>query len=263
MGDLFFVLSKLVWALLRPDTLLLLLTVAGLILMARRPRAGRICVALAVGLYALIGILPLQTLLLAPLENRFPDRPETARIEGIVQLGGAEAVSAARLSGQPEVGDAADRYLATLALARAHPEATVIFAGGGAALHPRGGEARIARTLLTEAGLPRGRLILENRSRNTAENAANARRLAPQTLTGEWLLVTSAFHMPRAVGTFCAAGWSRLVPWPVDHRVVPFRAGWNPAGNLDELGVALREWIGLAAYRATGRSDSLFPSGCP
>lgn len=261
MGDVFFVLSKVFWALARPDTLLALLCLAGVLL--RRRRAGRTLLGLTAGATLLIGFLPLHSVLLRPLEARFPIAPPLTEVQGIIQLGGAEDIVLARLTGQTQVNAAADRYIATLTLARAHPEARVLFAGGAAQLRPDGDEATWAQRLLIETGLDPGRLTLETRSRNTAENASNARALVPDTLTGSWVLVTSAFHMPRAVGSFCAAGWTGIVPWPVDHRAKPLKVRWDLAGNLSALGVAMREWIGLVAYYATGRSDRLFPNACP
>jgi len=257
-GDVFFVLSKVAWALLRIDTLLILLCALGVVV---RGRWGRHCLVTGCGLILLIGIFPLHTLLLHPLETRFAPAPEVGTVSGIIQLGGAESGTGPTPK-TPQVNAAADRYLATLALAQAHPDAQVLFSGGGAQLRATGGEAKIARRLLVAAGLPEDRLQLENRSRNTAENAAFARHHAPDHLSGQWLLVTSAFHMPRAVGAFCEAGWGHLVPWPVDYRGGRFRARWDPVGHLAELNVAIREWIGLLAYRATGRTGTLFPDGC-
>ncbi len=125
--------------------------------------------------------------------------------------------------------------------------------------------ADIARDILLGAGLDKGRLILEGASRNTAENAAMSLELAPDNQNGEWLLVTSAFHMRRAVASFCAAGWRNIVPWPTDYRTGGFadRIGWNFALNLNDLNIGVREWIGLAAYSLTRKtSDTVEISDC-
>lgn len=125
-------------------------------------------------------------------------------------------------------------------------------------------EAFVARDLLLGAGLDPDRLILEANSRNTAENAELSLRLRPEG-EGGWLLVTSAFHMPRAVGTFCQAGWTDIVPWPTDFRtssITPL-IRWDLAGHLDDLNTAFKEWLGLLVYRVTDRTLALFPAGCP
>jgi uncharacterized SAM-binding protein YcdF (DUF218 family) len=88
-------------------------------------------------------------------------------------------------------------------------------------------------------GLSEDRLIVEGRSRTTAENAVFSRAIAPD-LEGPWILVTSAFHMPRALRTFCAAGWHNLVPYPTDYRggKIWDQMGWKIAENLTDLNIA-------------------------
>jgi len=78
------------------------------------------------------------------------------------------------------------------------------------------------------------------------------------------LLVTSAFHMPRSMGVFCAAGWTDITPYPVDHRTGAFsaRSGWAFAANLEDLNVGVKEWVGLLAYRLTGRTHALLQPSC-
>lgn len=106
------------------------------------------------------------------------------------------------------------------------------------------------------------RLVLESRSRNTYENAVFTRRMVSPEPGETWLLVTSAFHMPRAKALFDKAGFP-TVPWPVDYRTTG-REGIgllrdNPLDSLQTTTLAIREWTGLLAYRLTGRIDSLFP----
>jgi uncharacterized SAM-binding protein YcdF (DUF218 family) len=266
MDTLFFIASKLLWALLKPGTWIVLLLGAVFILV--RADLNRAAAWTAGGgflFFLALAVLPLDDALLSPLESTYPVNPAVGKVAGIVVLGGGEAARRTARWEQPQVNEAGDRFLAALALARRHPEAPVLFTGGIGSLRQDGPSgAEVAEALLQASGLDRSRLLLESRSRNTAENAAQALVLRPAESDGAWLLVTSAFHMPRAVEAFCAAAWTDLVPWPTDYRSVALADGfgWNLVGNLDNLQTALREYLGLLAYRATGRADRQTVAAC-
>jgi uncharacterized SAM-binding protein YcdF (DUF218 family) len=202
---------------------------------------------------------------LSPLEKTYPIEPEVRKVAGIVVLGGGESGIQSNVWSQPNTGDAGDRFITALSLAHQHPEAIVLFTGGSGRLMGGASGAEIAQDIFSGAGLDKSRLILEGASRNTAENATMSLELAPADVEGDWLLVTSAFHIRRAVGSFCAAGWKNIVPWPTDYRTGGFadRIGWNFALNLNDLNIGVREWIGLAAYGLTRRtSDTIEISDC-
>jgi uncharacterized SAM-binding protein YcdF (DUF218 family) len=102
---------------------------------------------------------------------------------------------------------------------------------------------------------------MERLSRNTEENATLSKALAGPKPGERWLLVTSAYHMPRSVGLFRRAGFA-VEPYPVDWRtsrenlLTPF----NLAGEgLERTDLAIREWMGLAAYRISGKTSELLP----
>ncbi len=103
------------------------------------------------------------------------------------------------------------------------------------------------------AGVSEDRVLIEFEARNTAENARNLAELVADPASGPWLLVTSAFHMPRAMASFARAGFTDLTAWPTDHRADPLRLGWDLFGTLDKLHVALHEYVGRAVYSLTGR----------
>jgi uncharacterized SAM-binding protein YcdF (DUF218 family) len=266
MDTVFFVASKIAWALIRTESwLLLILLWAALAMWRDRRRTAGACLGLALAGLTAIGVFPLGSLLLRPLETRYPANPPLHAVAGIVVLGGGEDAQRSALWGQPLVNDGGDRFLAALGLANRFPDAVVVFTGGIGSLDQSGPTgADVARQLFLSAGLAPGRLVLEAASRNTAENAQNALELREGGGEGAWLLVTSAFHMPRAVATFCAAGWTDLVPWPTDFRGQGFRTGieWDLASHLSDLNTALREWVGLAAYRLTGRAADPATPGC-
>jgi uncharacterized SAM-binding protein YcdF (DUF218 family) len=242
-----FVLSKLLWAILAPGNLLLLLLVAGLV--------WRRVLYVVVPLLVALAVFPIAAWLALPLEDRYPSPPPPDHVDGIVVLGGAidGPLSAAR--GQPVISEAAERLTATVALARRYPEARILFSGGEGTLLPQGhAEADASIAFFTGIGVPRPRLVIENRARNTWENAIYSRALAQPKPGETWLLVTSASHMPRALGCFRKLGWE-VLPWPVDYRTDPGRIvlGFAFGEQLVALNLVIKEWAGLAAYWAIGR----------
>ena len=152
-----------------------------------------------------------------------------------------------------------EHALKHLGLAKRHPDAKLLFAGGSGALRDLGAEAlseaSVAERFFLDQGISSDRLLLEARSRNTAENARMSLALATPGLGETWVLVTSAFHMPRAMRSFEAAGWPELIAWPVDYRTSRFKddIGWDLTGHLQVLNTGIREWVGQLAYRWTGR----------
>ncbi|WP_428029884.1 YdcF family protein [Ancylobacter sp.] len=261
---MFFYVSKIAWLVATPSTFLTLLIVAGLALSLFWRRVGMTLVTLgAVGLL-LLGLGPFGRIMLVPLEARFPTFADDGRrVDGIIVLGGAElpGVSAARR--QPSFQESAERILAMGELARRYPEARVVFAGGSGLMRKQAAqEADVVRLALPQIGLAEERVEFEDTSRNTAENARLAKELI-KPLPGEnWLLVTSAFHMPRAVGCFRAVGFP-VTAYPVDFRTTGDPGYFHLFGSVSEglsfFELALREWVGLAVYYLTGRIDSLPP----
>jgi uncharacterized SAM-binding protein YcdF (DUF218 family) len=259
---MFFVASKVLWFFAAPSALLILGALIGAVFSARR--GGR---WLAIGcLVALliVGDGPAGPLLIAPLEDRFPapaaDLPAPT---GIIVLGGAinEAISGARR--QTTFDEGGERLTEAVVLARRYSSARIIYTGGSASLIGRpSSEAEDARALLVAMGVDPQRITLETRSRNTDENARFTAALVHPEPGQRWLVVTSAYHMPRAMGLFRKAGFAAIA-YPVDYRTVGGRADWRLEANLPRgmeiFDLAAHEWVGLIAYRLSGRIDSVFP----
>jgi uncharacterized SAM-binding protein YcdF (DUF218 family) len=263
---MFFVLSKVLGFLALPSNFLAMVALAGAVLLATRfARLGRGLLIAGAVLLAIAGWSPLGAMITQPLEDRFPPyRDDGTPVAGIIVLGGAldNMVSGAR--NDVTLNDAAERMTEAVLLARRHPEARLIFTGGEGALIPIGTtEAAIARRFFADLGLPPERTVFESDSRSTAENASNVKSLIGAKPAGRWLLVTSAWHMPRSIGAFRAVGMD-LTAYPVDYRtrgpiddVLP--SAWVSQG-LSRVDMASREWIGLVTYYLTGRSAELLPS---
>ena len=148
------------------------------------------------------------------------------------------------------------------ALAEKYPRAKLVFSGGsGSLFYQYLKEADAVKPLLRQLGIDLKRMIFEKKSRNTAENAAFSYRLAKPEKGQVWILVTSAFHMPRAVGSFRKAGWE-VIPYPVDYMTkeeADFPLQFNFANGLGSLGGALHEFLGLLFYWLDGKTDQMFP----
>ncbi len=263
---MFFILSKVLWFGADPANFCLGLLVLGLCLTSDKARrwGRRLLVAGTAGLIG-CGFLPFGTILLAGLENRFPPPGEMpADPAGIIVLGGAidQVVSATRqVVSMPASGT---RLTESAVLARRFPQTRLIYSGGSGSLVPLlGSEAAEARAFWIALGIAPERITLENQSRNTFENARFSRMLLDPKPDQRWILVTSAFHMPRSVGLFRAAGFS-VIPFPVDFRTTGTWRDWIPNASagpgLERFSFALHEWVGLAAYRLTHKIDDLFPA---
>jgi uncharacterized SAM-binding protein YcdF (DUF218 family) len=264
-----FVVSKIFWAIASPSTLIVACVAVGALLLAfrRGSRWGRRLVLLGTAVLVLASIQPIASLPLIALEDRFPLPVALPQhVDGIIVLSGMLQVGVTKARGQVNLNAGADRLTAFMALAHRYPDARLVFTGGSASIVDQSvKEADLARSLLIDMGFPMERVVFEDQSRNTWENALFTHR-AIQPGPGEtWLLVTSAFHMPRSMGCFRQAGWA-IMPYPVDYQTEGL-AEWSfdvdPSGGLRNLDWAFHEVVGLVAYRLLGQSNSLWPGPEP
>lgn len=262
---MFFIISKVLGFFALPSNVIVVLGLLGVLLIGGRlSQLGVRLAAASVLLIAVCGFSPLGTALLLPLENRFaPWNPAHGPPDGIIVLGGAfdNAVSGARAD--LALNDAAERMTSAVALARRFPAAKIVFSGGYGELFPEGpSEGELALRLFERLGIERDRIRVEDRSRNTVENAVFSKALVAPKPGERWLLITSAHHMPRAVGAFRRSGFE-VEPYPVDWRTRGeadlLRPFWTASDGLRRTDTAAREWVGLCVYWLTDRSSALFP----
>jgi len=267
MDSLFFWTSKLTWLVVAPDSLLpILMLVTWALLWRGAYRASQWLMGFLAVVLLMVAFLPVGEWLLYPLESRFsanPDLPE--KVDGIIILSGAEDPVGSAVWNQAEMMDGAERDLAFLELARRYPDAKLVFTGGtGSMVHQEYKAADVAKMLFEQQGLDLGRVVFEKDSRNTYENAMFSMAVLKPVAGERWVLITTAFHMPRSIGIFCKAGWP-MIPYPVDHRTRPgnfLRVDLDLSGHLYDLKTGLREWLGLLAYYATGKTTALLPNRC-
>ncbi len=245
-----------------------LLTFAGigvLLLWLGRLHGGRALVSIALLSLGLIAVLPVEQWAIRPLEERFPAPADLAKLNGIIVLGGAVDAALSVDRGQPSLNDAAERMTQAVVLARKFPEAKLVFTGGPIPTDPAGPrEADAAKLFFTALGVDPAHMQFESESRTSWENAEFTQAIVHPAEGEVWLLVTSAMHMPRAIGTFRAAGLD-LVAYPVGYKSYhgEIRRMSRFVERLQLLDEAAHEWVGLAYYRLRGRSSALFPAPNP
>ena len=262
----FFILSKVLGFFALPSNVLMAIGLLGLVLLCTRfRRLASWLVVTSLALMAFVGMSPLGNVLLVPLEQRFPPCDASrAPPTGIIVLGGGISPELSLARGAVALNDAAERITVAVELARHYPEARIIFSGGTGSLRSDAPlEAPFAVREFEALGIAHDRITAEEQSRNTIENAVFARLLADPQPGERWLLVTSAFHMPRAIAAFRAADFP-VEACPVDWRtrgpVDAMRPFFSFTTGLTHTDIAMHEWVGLLVYRLTGKTSELFPA---
>ncbi len=234
--------SKVFWLLAAPTSALVLISAsAGLwAVLGNLKCAAWLAAAAACGL--VIGAFtPIGRALATPLERRFPfSQPDPqVPLDGIIVL----------------PGGAGDGFHAVSKLCQDYPKARLAFCGFGVA--DKNLDKRLANV-----GVDRARIVIEPQPRTTSEDALYSAALLKPKSSERWLLVTTAIHVPRAVGCFRVAGF-QVEPYPIEFMTggrsslfAGFAAGLSALIQLDR---AAKEWVGLVAYRLMGKTDALLP----
>ena len=266
---MFFVLSKTLGYFLIPSNLIMASGALGLgLIFTKRRSVGRWLLAGCVSALLLCGFLPIGALMLLPLESRFLAwKPEMSDPAGIIVLGGGVDPEMTAARGTPAINSSGARIVVAAELAHRYPKARLVYVGGNSSLRSANfSEADVAEDIFKNLGIREDRVQLERKSRNTDENVRFSMQLVDPKPGERWLLVTSAFHVPRAMGLFRKAGFT-VDPYPVDWRTrgwsdaYTFQTDWTT--GIDLTDTAAHEWLGLIAYRLTGKIDELFPSPKP
>ena len=266
---MFYAASKIFWLFAAPSNFIAFLMFAGIALLClRRVKWGRRLTVLGALGYLVIAAAPTGHYLTLLLENRFPrPGPDMPAPDGVIILGGAMSDAMLQPRGALVLGPSGSRMTEAVALSRKFPAARMVFTGGSADMlgEARGlAEAEVAKVFFAAMGVPPDRFIYEDKSRNTWENAIFTRDIVKPKPGERWLLVTSATHMPRAMGIFRQTGFE-VVAWPA-HFFTTGPVSDIPTFNRQAseglllIDIAVREWIGLVAYRLTGKSNALFPA---
>lgn len=262
---MYFTLSKLFWLIFAPANLIILtLALGGWLMLMRRRISGAILFLFGFAALIIGTVSSLPDRALETLETRFPkcdDRP--AHLDGVVVLGGALFVEQTYVWDRLVLGQPGSRLVMMADLARRYPDAKIVFTGGSAALFGKQiSEADLVSKHSSVLGIDASRILFEAKSRNTIENALMTYELVAPKPDETWLLVTSAFHMPRAYGMFKKIGFP-VIPCVSDYVSTPGYEGGgfgiDIADRLNLLNLVTREYIGLVAARLYDFSDELIP----
>lgn len=260
MDSLFFYIAKLAWVLLALDSLLIIWLALGVlsVLLAWQRLAKWLLSSLLL-VCLVIGLFPVGEWLLYSLERQYPPISLQAEtVSGVIVLGGGEQNAQTHAWQQVSLGSGGERPLALLQMARRLPaDIPIVFTGGTGKMTAQGmSGAAVVQQLLRDHDIDIERVTFEGQSRNTVENAVLSKQLVQPEANDNWLLVTSAFHMPRSVAIFCKQDWN-VTPYPVDFRSRKdklWRMDWDFAKHLRNLNTAYKEWLGILAYKLSGRS---------
>lgn len=266
---MFFYLSKIIWSFASVGMVcVFILALALLCLAFDRNGLAAACVAFCCALLFIVSATSLPMRMAGYMENYYPQQKhdDFQNITGIIVLGGGFNSGLSMEKDELNVNHNIERIFAFIDVAKQFPDAKKIFTGGnGKISHQEGAtEARFAKEFIERySDLDTSTIVFEDSSRNTIENAKNSYNLIQPKENERWVLITSAYHMPRAMNCFLSQGWTNLVPYPVDYRSSGgssfiFKLPDFTFGSV-VFDVAYKEWIGLWAYYLTGKTKTLLP----
>ncbi|MDA8099579.1 MAG: YdcF family protein [Nitrospiraceae bacterium] len=249
-----FIITRLLQILLTPPSIILAILFAGFWLSRRNPQAGRALLVLGTVFLYLASVPSVADLLIKPLESAYPPFHDTGTLhaDAVVSLGGGVRDLSWVPAGPVPSSNALERVVAAAVIAR-KLDIPLLFSGGSGEITPGAvSEAAASTRLAEDLGIQPDRILIEDRSRNTLENAGETRRILKGTTI---ILVTSAFHMKRAVALFQREGFT-VIPAPTG-----FRAETRPpsvrnilpsADSLATTATALSEYLNRAWYTLNG-----------
>jgi uncharacterized SAM-binding protein YcdF (DUF218 family) len=251
-----FFFSKLLSGITQPLFWLSLWFLLALVLLSRFRRSGSSMLWGGLLIFGMLGFNSIPDALLRSLENqnKVPSVTQSDQYLGVIVLGGATGNPGIyKVHGQVPLGDAAERMTVPIALIRKFPNFELIFSGGEGRLLPTGTtEAELAGVFFSELGVDMKRVTLESNARTTRENAKLVAALLGERCKQPWLLVTSAFHMPRSMAEFQAEGCN-VTAYPVDFRTGK-ETSWTEYSMVSSLmswQTALHEYLGMLVYGGT------------
>lgn len=245
------------WWIINVDLFLLVFLFLGSgFLLIQRKKWGKRFLFISCFGFAFLSIVPIGVGIFEALEDRFPPLHHIpANTKGIILLGGNFNPQITLWRGETAYNLNAGYFIRFVELAKEYPHLQLVFTGTPF-------EVETAKKEFKALGLDSSAILFEGESKDTKDNASKTSAYLNPKPGEVWVLLTSAYHMPRSVGLFRKAG-VEVIPYPSDYHTPPYYALWIFPGlklNLDAWQVVSREWLGMLINYLMGRSDELYPS---
>ena len=258
-----FYLSKILWIIINPFNIFLFFIFSGFIAhFFFRHSFYKLAYFFTIFIFFITAIMPTGRYMFYQLEKKFHSEtllPE--KIDGILILAGATNPSLTKEFNQIHIGESVERLIESIQLHKKYPTAKFIFSGGSGSLIPQDfTHADVAKKFFIQQNINVNKFIFESRSRNTFENILYSKEIISPSPNENWILVTSAFHMVRALNVAEKLDW-KFIPYAVDFHVSK-QFSWKPSinfwNNMTAMQFASHEWVGLISYYLMGRTNNIY-----
>ena len=257
-----FYLSKIVWIILNPFNILLISILLGFLLSFLSNKTfSKIIYSLTFIFFIITAVMPTGKFMIYQLEKKFHVLESLPnKIDGILILSGATNPVLTKEYNQISLNDSVERLTESIQLMKKYSNTKIIFSGGSGLINNQKlTHSEVARLFFANFEITLENIVYENKSRNTYENILFSKKIANPKINENWLIVTSAFHMPRALNIAEKLDW-KFIPYAVDFRVMK-KFSWKPTikflENISKFQTASHEWVGLVAYYWIGRSSKI------
>ena len=258
-----FYLSKILWLILNPFNIFIFITLLSIFLYFIKLRRLSLIIFLINFVFiALISFLPIGSYLIYNIEKEYhsyikpPDQ-----VDGILILGGATNPLLYNEYHQISLNGSSERLVESVFIIKKFDKAKVIFSGGsGLVNRPDLDHAQVAKSFYKKIGIETNKITFEDESRNTYENIIYSKKIANPKINENWLLITSASHMKRALLIADKNNW-KLIPYAVDFKNIKnfkFIPNLKLLKNLNTFQQGSHEWLGLISYYLMGRTTKVF-----
>ena len=258
-----FYLSKIFWLILNPFNLFIFITLLSIFLYFLNLRRVSLIIFLINFIFILIiSFLPIGNFLIYKIEKEYHSNTKIPeRVDGILILGGATNPLLFKEYDQISLGGSAERLVESVIVIKKFKKAKVIFSGGSGVINrPDLGHSQVAKSFYKKIGIETNKIIFEDDSRNTYENIIYSKKIAKPKINENWLLITSASHMKRALLIANKNNW-KITPYAVDFKNTKnfkFIPNLKLLKNINSFQQGSHEWLGLISYYLMGRTDKVF-----